>query len=348
MAYTTINKPTDYFNINLYTGNGGTNAVTGVGFQPDWVWVKDRTSVNSHGTFDIIRGATNDLSTDLTNGTLTNANYLQSFDSDGFTLGSEGVFNTNTNNYVNWNWLADNTTGSSNTNGTITSTVSANTTSGFSICTYTGNGTSGATFGHGLSSAPEMVIIKVRNTTGNWRVGHVGIDPTFAQVLNLNLTNAAATANSIFNSTAPTSSVVTLGNEADVNGNTNTFVAYCFHSVKGYSKFGRYTGNGNADGPFVYTGFKPAFIIVDNINQADDWYMFDNKRSSFNQVQANLKPNTTSAEASSASYALDFLSNGFKLRAATGAVNNNTDTLIYMAFAEQPLVTTGKVPATAR
>ena len=345
-----INKPTDYFNTVLYTGNGGTNAVTGVGFQPDWVWVKDRTSVNSHGTFDIIRGATNDLSTDLTNGTLTNANYLQSFDSDGFTLGSEGVFNTNTNNYVNWNWLADNTTGSSNTNGTITSTVSANTTSGFSICTYTGNGTSGATFGHGLNSAPDMVIIKQRNSTGNWRVGHVGADSTFAQVLNLNLTNAAGTANSIFNSTAPTSSVVTLGNEGDANGNGNTFVAYCFHSVKGYSKFGRYTGNGNADGTFVYTGFKPAWIMIkESSNAGNSWHIRDNKRSTFNVVNDSMYANSNIAEVSNNSALnTDFLSNGFKLRNSDTNDNGSGRTYIYMAFAEQPLVGTNNIPATAR
>jgi len=168
-----INKPDEYFNTKLYTGNGGTNAVTGVGFQPDWVWVKDRTSANSHGLFDVIRGATNALLSNTDNATITNANYLQSFDSDGFTLGSEGAFNTNTNNYASWNWLAGGT-GVSNTDGSITSTVSANTISGFSIGTYTGTGAS-ATIGHGLGTSPSMVIIKRTDSVENWRVHHVGL-----------------------------------------------------------------------------------------------------------------------------------------------------------------------------
>jgi len=355
MAYTTINKPSDYFNTVLYTGDGNASqAITGVGFQPDWLWIKARNAGNAHVLQDVVRGISGSKYRFLQSqdpnaeGTSADNDGVSSLDSDGFTVGysNSGAWNENAITYASWNWLAANTT-ASNTDGTITSTVSANTTAGFSIGTYSGNGISDATIGHGLSSAPEMIIVKRRTGSDNWQVYWNAVTERNGF---LNLTNAfntpAATAQ--WGTNVPTSSVFYVGNDNSNNASSNDYVFYAFHSVKGYSKFGEYTGNGNADGPFVYTGFKPAFIIVDNINQADDWYMFDNKRSSFNQVQANLKPNTTSVEASSASYALDFLSNGFKLRAATGAVNNNNDTLMYMAFAEQPLVTTGKVPATAR
>ena len=354
MAYTTINKSTDYFNTKLYTGDGtSSNSITGVGFAPDFLWSKARNGSNSHILVDKVRGATKVLHSNGTNAQQTcNANQdMISLDSDGFTVGTPTQFlgsNTNGRTVAAWNWKAGGGQGSSNTDGTITSTVSANTTSGFSIATYTGNGTSGATFGHGLSSAPEMVIIKQTNSTGNWRVGHVGIDSTFAQVVNLNLTNLKASANSIFNSTAPTSSVVTLGNESDVNGSSNTFVAYCFHGVKGYSKFGSYTGNGNADGTFVYTGFKPAFVMLKRQDSVDSWFMYDNKRSSFNVVDDYLTANGSGAEVSSSAVNLDLLSNGFKLRNTDGGHNNSSGTYIYMAFAKAPLVGTNNVPCTAR
>jgi hypothetical protein len=340
-----INKPSDYFNINLYTGNGGTNAVTGVGFQPDWVWVKDRTSVNSHGTFDIIRGATNDLSTDLTNGTLTNANYLQSFDSDGFTLGSEGVFNTNTNNYVNWNWLADNTTGSSNTDGSTTSTVSANTTSGFSIVTYTGTG-SLATVGHGLGSAPKMVIAKNKGSTSNWDCYHIGLSGANYRI-QLNSTGAQSISGGSWGSTAPTNSVFTVQDDTATNVSGNTYVAYCFAEKKGFSKFGSYTGNGSTDGTFVYTGFKPAFVMIKSSSSVTQWSIVDSARAPFNQANKVLYPNLSNAEVTSFDFR-DYLSNGFKLRTSDSQINASGQTFIYMAFAESPLVGTNNIPATAR
>jgi hypothetical protein len=345
MAYTTIDKPDDYFNTLLYTGNGSTQSITGVGFQPDWVWIKNRTSAEASGVFDAVRGVTKMLSTQNTDAETTDANSLTAFGGDGFSVGSSLRLNQSTNNIVSWNWLA-NGAGVSNTAGSISSTVSANTTSGFSIVSYTGTGAN-ATVGHGLGVAPDMIITKVRANSGNnWAVFHKSLGA--GNIIWLNLTNAVSADTSFWNNTTPTSSVFSIGTQGDTNRSANTIIAYCFAEKKGFSKFGSYTGNGNANGPFVYTGFKPAFVLVDNKNQADDWYMFDNKRSSFNQVQANLKPNANAAEASSTSYAFDFLSNGFKLRSSTGAVNNNTDTLIYMAFAENPFVTSTSIPTTAR
>jgi hypothetical protein len=345
MAYTTIDKPDDYFNTLLYTGNGSTQSITGVGFQPDWVWIKNRTSAEASGVFDAVRGVTKMLSTQNTDAETTDANSLTAFGGDGFSVGSSLRLNQSTNNIVSWNWLA-NGAGVSNTAGSISSTVSANTTSGFSIVSYTGTGAN-ATVGHGLGVAPDMIITKVRANSGNnWAVFHKSLGA--GNIIWLNLTNAVSADTSFWNNTTPTSSVFSIGTQGDTNRSANTIIAYCFAEKKGFSKFGSYTGNGNADGTFVYTGFKPAFVLVDNKNQADDWYMFDNKRSSFNQVQANLKPNANAAEASSTSYAFDFLSNGFKLRSSTGAVNNNTDTLIYMAFAENPFVTSTSIPTTAR
>jgi len=355
MAYTTIDDPTIYFNTVLYAGDDSTsNAITGVGFQPDLIWIKNRSAASSHLFQDSVRGKSgsnflflqgNDTAAESAQGDNDGVNTIGS---DGFTVGYTNSvgWNASGDNYCAWNWLAGGTA-SSNTDGTITSTVSANTTSGFSIVSYTGTGAN-ATVGHGLGTSDiGAIIFKNRDDgTRNWKVYHKALGAT--KQLNLNLTLAATTETSSFNDTEPTSSVFSIGTSTDTNKNTDNIIAYCFAEKKGYSKFGSYTGNGNADGPFVYTGFKPAFVIIDNINQADDWYMFDNKRSSFNQVQANLKPNADSAEASSTSYALDFLSNGFKLRASTGAVNNNTDTLMYMAFAESPFVNSNKVPNNAR
>ena len=343
MAYTTIKKPSDYFNTVLYTGNAGTQSITGVGFSPDFIWGKNRSSVTHHALVDTVRGNTKYVKSSSTAAEATITNMVTSFDSDGFSLGADSDMNGSSANQVAWNWLA-NGTGVANTDGSISSTVSANTTSGFSIVSYTGNETSGATVGHGLGAVPSIIICKNRDASFGWTTYHKSLGAT--KYIILNTTAAAGTSTGAWNNTEPTSSVFTLGNAGEqVNGSNQ--IAYCFAEKQGYSKFGSYTGNGNADGTFVYTGFKPAFVLVKNTQQGgDDWYMFDNKRSSFNQVQANLKPNTTSAEASSTSYAFDFLSNGFKVRASTGAINNNNETMIYMAFAEEPLV--GDNPATAR
>jgi len=338
-----INKPDEYFNTKLYTGNGGTNAVTGVGFQPDWVWVKDRTSANSHGLFDVIRGATNALLSNTDNATITNANYLQSFDSDGFTLGSEGAFNTNTNNYASWNWLAGGT-GVSNTDGSITSTVSANTISGFSIGTYTGTGAS-ATIGHGLGTSPSMVIIKRTDSVENWRVHHVGLTGlTYRLALDTTQAEYDETTSGL---QSWNSSTFTLGSGGSYNASGGSFVFYAFAEKKGFSKFGSYTGNGSTDGTFIYTGFKPAFLIVKRTDSTADWVIMDNKRDTFNVLNKTLYPSTSDAEATSVDR-FDFLSNGFKNRATSSFNNGSGASYIYMAFAESPLVGTNNIPATAR
>ena len=346
MAYTTINKSTDYFNTKLYTGNGGTLNVTGVGFQPDLVWQKSRSLAYNHNLYDVIRGANAHLRSNLTAAEASPSDGLTSFNSDGYTMVQGGAVEASNNGatYATWNWLASNTT-ASNTDGSITSTVSANTTSGFSIVSYTGNNTQGATVGHGLGSAPKMIIFKSRNGTKNWITYHDGIGNTKA--IFLNLTNAEATASSNFwNNTSPTSSVFTLGDNSNHNDTSADMIAYCFAEKKGFSKFGSYVGNGNADGTFIYTGFKPAFVMVKRTDTTASWLMYDNKRDSFNVVDLALSPNLSNAEDVTGSDESDFLSNGIKMRNTGNALNASGGTYIYMAFAEEPLV--GDNPCTAR
>jgi hypothetical protein len=259
MAYTTIDKPDDYFNTLLYTGNGSTQSITGVGFQPDWVWIKNRTSAEASGMFDAVRGVTKMLSTQNADAETTTATSLTAFGSDGFSVGSNLRVNQSSNNIVSWNWLA-NGTGVSNTAGSISSTVSANTTSGFSIVKYTGNGTSGATIGHGLSVKPNMIILKSYENGQQWAVYHSSLGAT--QGLRLNSTIAAYTSSTRWNNTEPTSTLFTVGNDGEVNTSGEDQIAYCFAEVKGFSKFDSYIGNGSTNGPFVYTGFKPAFVLT--------------------------------------------------------------------------------------
>ena len=349
MSYISF-QPQDYFNTKLYTGNGSTNAITGVGFQPDWVWVKNRTdaSTNHLGT-DAVRGATKCLFPNLSNAEVTEANALQSFNSDGFTLGSDSSVNTNTKNWVSWNWKA-NGSGSSNTDGSINTTyTSANTTSGFSISTYTGNATQGATIGHGLGVAPAVVLVKRLNATSDWVMYHkgMGAPPKF---IVLNSTAAEASSAGIFYNTAPTSSVFYVGDDGATNASGGTYVAYCFAEKKGFSKFGSYTGNGNADGTFVYTGFKPAMVLFKQSSASGEkWYIYDNKRNAFNITNSVLFPSASDAESSATTGApIDILSNGFKLRGTDAAGNGSGSTYIYMAFSDQSIVSSNGVPAVAR
>ncbi len=349
MAYTTINKSGDYFNTKLYTGTGSENAISGVGFQPDWTWIKNRDTTDWHRLFDAIRGATEELYSNESNAETTQAQSLKSFDTDGFTLGTLAEVNTSSENYASWNWLA-NGAGSANTDGTINSTAtSANTTAGFSIVKYTGNGSTNQTVGHGLGAEPDFIIIKQTNTTRNW--------PTYSKAMGngvafLDITDAWNGGSGYTNywyTSGMTSTTFGISNNDNNNQSGGTYIAYVFSSKTGYSKFGKYTGNGNADGTFVYLGFKPAFVLVKNTQQGgDNWFMWDNKRPGYNQTQKYLSPNNSNAEADSSSYAIDTLSNGFKVRASTGAINNNNETMIYMAFAAAPLVGTNNVPANAR
>jgi len=343
MAYTTINKSTDYFNTKLYTGNAGTQAVTGVGFQPDMCWFKVRNNTDTHAIFDAVRGATKRIIPDNTTAEGTQSNGITSFDSDGFTSGGANITNGSGRNYASWNWLGANGT-ASNTDGSITSTVSANTTSGFSIVSYTGTG-SNATVGHGLSSAPSIVLIKNRSASGkSWIMANKNIG--FGNGIYLNLSDASASEGSAFNSTAPTTSVFTVGTTSLVNDSGNTYIAYCFAEKQGYSKFGSYTGNGNADGTFVYTGFKPAFVLQKCTSTSTDWTLADNKRPGYNETNKRLVPNESASEATN--NAIDFLSNGFKCRQDQANANGSGETYIYMAFAESPFVTSTGIPTTAR
>ncbi len=345
MAYTTINKHTDYFNTKVYTGTGSTNAQTGVGFQPDYVWIKSRSQAVNHYGFDSVRGATKGLSQNITNAESTrDSTWFNSFDSDGFTIGSEANINNNSSTYASWNWLANNTSGSSNTDGSITSTVSANTTSGFSIVSYTGTGAN-ATVGHGLGVAPSFVIIKDRDNAISWVVS--GDNIGWNKNMYLNDTSAIQTANH-FQDTAPTSSLMYLSTDAAVNGSSRNYIMYCFAEKKGFSKFGSYTGNGNADGTFVYTGFKPAFVMVKQTNTTRYWSTFDNKRDGFNPTNRPLFPNASDQESDSINYYHDILSNGFKWRTNTTVMNESGGTYVYMAFAENPIVGSNNIPATAR
>jgi len=349
MAFTTINKSTDYMNTKLYTGNGSTNtAQTGVGFQPDWTWIKERSSTSSHILTDAVRGANKSLSSNLSGGQSTETQSLMSFDSDGFTVGSGGGVNENSQTYVAWNWKA-NGQGSSNTAGTINTTyTSVNTTSGFSIIQYTGNGSSGATIGHGLGVAPKLVIVKLTSGSGyDWGVYHASLGNT--KNLRLNLTDAEATSTAFWNDTTPSSSLVTLGNNATVNGSGSTYIAYCFAGKQGFSKFGSYIGNGNDNGPFVYTGFKPAFLLLKMSSGSQGWFLVDNKRANpFNVIDASLHPNANAAEDTSSDFFVDFTSNGFKLRDSDAQLNGSGSTYIFMAFAAAPLVGTNNIPANAR
>jgi len=346
MAYTTINKSSDYFNTLLWSGDGTTsNSITGAGFQPDFVWIKRRNAVAGHKLNDSVRGVNKQLTTNNTNAEGTDTNQLTSFDSDGFTLSNNADVNNSSGTYVGWNWLAGGTA-SSNTDGSITSQVSANTTSGFSIVSYTGTGAN-ATVGHGLGVAPSYVIVKARSTTGGWITWVKGFSGT--QYLTMQTTNAVATSADIWNSTVPSTDVFSIGTNSSMNTSSATYIAYCFADVKGFSKFGSYTGNGSTDGPFIYTGFKPAwFLVKQSSASGQHWYLFDNKRDTFNAVTRQLYPSLSNAESNDTSAPIDFTSNGVKIRNTSGHDNTSGATYIYMAFAENPLVTTGKVPATAR
>jgi len=349
MAYTTINKGSSYFNTVLYTGTGATQSITGVGFKPDWVWTKSRSNAYNSDLYDSVRGVNKYLISNLTNAEVSGSSpaTLSSFDTDGFTLGANDNSNQSSGiTAVSWNWLGANTT-VSNTSGSITSTVSANTTSGFSIVSYTGTGAN-ATVGHGLGVAPKMIIIKNRVSAENWLVYHQAMGNTSA--MKLNLTSAIQTSSFYWNNTSPTSSTFSLGASTEANTSANGNIAYCFAEVKGFSKFGSYTGNGSADGTFVYTGFKPAYVMVKASSTTGQWAICDNKRGAANILNNNGEfLFAESAEATNSAPAnWDFLSNGFKARASYAANNSSGVTYIYMAFAENPFVTSGGIPVTAR
>jgi hypothetical protein len=330
----------DYFNTVLYTGDSSTSrALTGVGFQPDFVWIKSRSTANNHNLNDSVRGANKQLYSNLTDAETSQTNNLKSFDSDGFTLGSDGDVNFSPRTYVAWNWKAGGTA-VSNTDGSITSSVSANTDAGFSIVSYTGTDSATETIGHGLGAVPAMLIIKSRDSALNWAAYHKGSDATAPEdyLLRLNTTDAKVDVTSAWNDTAPTSSVFTVGTSSLVN-NTDDFIAYCFAEIEGFSKFGSYTGNDNPDGNMIFTNFSPALVIIKytsgSAGGTKNWFMWDNTRSPQNPNDNILYSNTSGTEDADTVFDIDFLSNGFKIRNAEGGVNNGAE-YIYMAWASIP------------
>ena len=348
-----IDKPNDFFNTEIYTGNAGTRTIDN-GFRSDFLWIKARSATTDYRLFDTLRG-TEALVSNTDSGQINRAGYgFTSLASNGFTLNgnaSGGEVNANNQPYVAWSWKGNGTTNANNTAGTINSTVNLNTTSGFSIVQFTGTG-GGATVGHGLGSVPKMIILKKTNGGADWIVYHTSMGNTKA--LKLNSTAALSTDNGYFNATTPTSTLFSLGNDGFTNGNNATIIAYCFAEKTGYSKFGSYTGTGSTDGPFIYTGFKPAFVLIKSSSSSGSWLLWDNKRSlsgGFNTNSYILVPSNNEVEQTGTNYAIDMVSNGFKLRNNNGNVQNSGETAIYMAFAENPLVAnsgTDGVPATAR
>jgi hypothetical protein len=330
MAYTSINDPEAYFQVKLYSGTGSSNAQTFDGdtdMQPDLVVIKSRNHAYGHHWTDAVRGAGKDLYSELTDDEYPNANSLASFDSDGFTVGSDnGVNNGSSKTYVAWCWKES-------------------ATAGFDIVSYTGNAVDGRTISHSLSAVPDMYIIKNRSAAEPWMVYHGSLGNTKA--LYLNTTMAAATSNSYTNDTSPTSSVFSVSDWEGNNGDGNSIIAYLFTSKQGFSKFSSYTGNGSTNGPFIYTGFRPAMIIIKTTSGADRWVISDNKRDVDNVVVGELNPNDSAVENTSGT-PFDFLSNGFKLRRTGDVFNTDGDVYVYMAFAEAPFVNSKGVPCNAR
>jgi hypothetical protein len=332
LPYSSIVDGSEYFSTVLYTGNGTSQSITGVNFQPDFTWIKQRSSTEWHILSDVIRGTDKQLFSNSTNAEQTDSTFLTSYNTDGFTVGTSTGTNGSGSTYVAWNWKA-NGTAVSNTDGTITSSVSANTTAGFSVVTYTGNTTAGATIGHGLGSAPNMIIIKDRDTVDNWAVYHSSLGGGNASLF-LETTTAVNASLNMWNSTAPSSLVITLGDRDEVNRAT-AHVAYCFADVEGYSKINSYTGNGSTDGPFIYTGFRPAWIMLRDSTNVQNWIVLDTARNTYNAPASYLLPNSSGAEGT-LDPGVDVLSNGFKMRTANSGWNTSSAVMIYMAFAENP------------
>jgi len=350
VAYTNIDDPSAHFQTKLYTGTGASHSVTFDGnsnMQPDLVWNKRRNAAYYHRLWDSNRGVTKYLAS---NDSIAEATfgYVSSFDTDGVTFGSsDQSVNTSGGTYVLWNWKCNGGTTSSNTDGSITSTVQANTDAGFSIVTYTGNG-GAATLGHGLGVKPNWIIVKSRSNALDWEVYHSSLGAT--RRIRLNTTGADSDQGDLmWNDTEPTTSVFSIGNNDNVGGSGKTYIAYCFAEKQGYSKFGKYFGNGSSDGPFVYTGFKPRWIIQKNASTAaTSWFIYDSVRDTGNPLSARLAANAADAETSATYSPFDFCSNGFKLRDGTDIWNESGSTHIYMAFAENPFVTSTGIPTTAR
>ena len=357
MAYTTIDDPSAYFQAYAFSKSSGTGSATFDGnsdLQPDFLWVKSRTNEDSHELWDSTRGVNSTLFSASAEAEDTAANRITAFNSDGFSWGNAGNLNA-AGDFVSWAWKANAGSTSSNTNGTITSTVQANTDAGFSIVTFTGDGNNDATIGHGLNSAPEFILTKNRTDTVSWRTWHKDLTSTYVLFINSNNgeTSPTGQGNGYIKTVGSSTYSVYQGttDTNGVNGSGDAMVSYCFHSVPGFSKFGKYTGNNSFSGPFVYLGFKPAFFMVKS-KSSGNWLIIDSARDPANDGISGstgtnrLFPNLISAEDTSEAY--DLLSNGFKPRTTNALANTVGVTYIYMAFAENPFVTSTGIPTTAR
>jgi len=326
MAYTTIDDPEAYFQVQLYTGDGSADHAITLGadtdMQPDFVWIKNRDAGDDHCLFDSVRGATEVLHANTTAAEATDADTLDSFTSDGFQVDADVKVNTNAEKYVAWCWKES-------------------ATAGFDIVAYTGNGTDDTDISHSLSAVPHVILVKNRAATQPWRMQHKALGETYGMILND--TSARDDDDTAWSDEAPTSSVFTLGTSANTNNNTEAFIAYCFSEKQGFSKFGKYTSNDNIDGPFIFLGFKPAFVMIKQYDAAgNNWHIYDNKREGYNGGNDYLEPNNTTAEQSDVH--LDILSNGFKIRTTGNDLNEGSYNYIYMAFAEAPFVNSNGVP----
>jgi len=333
MAYTTIDNPELYFQTKLYTGTGSSNAITLDGdenMQPDWVWIKCRDDSHNHQVFDSIRGVHNRMRTDTDGAETSSSESLKSFDTDGFTVGTQANVNASAsgdNSFVAWNWKKT-------------------ATAGFDIVGFTGNGTA-RTISHSLSAVPKFYLVKNRSITGHWRVYHHKLGAT--KHINLEDVGVGGTATGVFNDTEPTSSVFSVGTDSSANGSGNSLIVYLFSEIKGFSKFGSYTGNGNADGTFVYTGFKPAWVMCRDVENDAGWHIFDNKRpNAFNTINKRIEADNSDTENSTSGCEIELVSNGFKFRGNFDNINRSGSNHIYMAFAESPFVTSSGIPTTAR
>ena len=340
MAFITFH-PKDHFKTKTYSGNSGTQNITGIGFQPDMVWTKKRDGTDDHNIFDVVRGVTKEIRPNKSDYEDTASNGLTAFGTDGYTIGDWGLMNQG-HTYVSWNWKAANSQGSSNTDGSINTTyTSANTTAGFSISKFTVTGST-ATVGHGLGVAPKWILVKTLANAGAWQMYHASIGPTKYAEFH---TNAFATSSGRWNDTAPTSSVFTISNEWS---NGRVLIAYCFAEKTGFSKFGSYVGNGNADGAFVYTGFKPAWILW-KATDGEGWYLYDTGRNRYNGLGNLLRPDVANADYNYAiSEGVLPMSNGFKVLGSSGWHGTNAQEYIYMAFAEHPWIGDGSSPVPAK
>ena len=337
-------QPSDFFNTKLYDGNSSTQAITGVGFQPDFVWIKNRTDTNNHRLYDAPRGVENSLISDDSSAQSSSTG-LTAFDADGFTLGSTGSQNGTGHDYVSWNWKGG-TTAVPSGGGITPSAVSFSATSGFGVYTYTGTGTA-TTIAHGLGVAPTLMIVKKTNTSQSWAVFSTAEGMGYNKAIALNSNGGSFGGTSYWDSTNPTSTLLSVGTDTETNASGASYVLYAFASVRGHSQFGGYKGNGSDNGTFIYTGFRPAYVLIKHADAANNWTVFDNKRDPVgNPTDKALQPNSSGVEYSETD-GVDLLSNGFKVRESASWINTSNDNYIYMAFAASPIVSSNSKAGTA-